>query len=699
MIITGGQEYIYMPSEGTHKSKPYIATTRQGDVLSNIKWTIVSDPQGVLIDNEGIVAINHHFRVGDINGKDVIISAINIDDNTEATISLHVREPQQLVSFELEGPGAIIKGQEAVISISSATDQYGEAFQAVDTLVVKWVSSDSSIMIKGRKISVEQQSQVRYAAVRAKIRGLKAEKRFVVLESGQDVLTKEDLKKLQACEITYDEGAFVDFTKERVVDWKKYIYLNKEVNQLSQLEIDVTGFIQHTKDAYYQVTLLSQDGSVLQHDFKANAQGKLNIKLDNVQAVEVTAVLRLSFGGNNYSQNDGYKPIGYNEKYDGNNDYGFYGIVAHTDTGVDMLDEEGTFVIALPDGRYDFVITKGGLARSTIAINGTSVGTNIGNGGTGRSGITPYMHRVYDIVVVGGTARITMGEKDYNLGALEIRRASELIKRKTHIFIGGDSTASNYYPLETYEPKPGEFQTGWGQVFKQYVTDDMVVHNLAGGGTYAKSWYQMAFPGVIANAQPGDYFLIQEGINDRTYSNPEEMVQYLTYMIDECRAKGIIPVLITAIQSVKFWKNSQGQEVGEYEIPEGGSLAAFANKIRTLAKDKQVLFVDTGKICGQWYSIVGRTFVTENYQIYNHSTNAATDTLHLSYVGAKKIAEIIATDIARQIQEGVKDIDGNTFEGIELNELTQYVVEHDNSLAQSVKTNVTAVKGVYKKYA
>jgi lysophospholipase L1-like esterase len=697
MIITGGQEYIYMPSEGTHKSKPYIAQAEKGDIVSNVRWAIISDPQGITIDQDGIVAINHHFRVGDINGKDVTISATNMDDNTEAITSLHVREPQQLVSFEVSCPDSIIKGQTVDISIASAIDQYGEAFQAVETLVVKWVTSDNSVIIKGKELTIDQHVSIRYVGVRAKIRGLKAEKRVVVLESKTDAVAKQDLEKLQAIDITYDEGTSVDFTKARVVDTNKYIYTNKDVSQLSELLVDVTGFAKYAKQNLYQVTIQYKDGSISQHDYLADAEGKLYIKLCNAVAVEVTLVIRLCFGGN--SQSDDYKHISHTEKYDGKNDYGFYGIVSYTDTGVDLLDTEGAFAIVLPEGKYDFVITKGGLSRSTLQINGTSVGSNVGNGGTGRVGITPYVHKVYDIAILGGTARISMGEKDYVLAAVEIRRASELIKRKTHIFIGGDSTASNYYPLEIYEPNPGEFQTGWGQVFKQFVTDEVVVHNLAGGGTYAKSWYYMAFPGVIANAEPGDYFLIQEGVNDRTYSSQEEMVQYLTYMIDQCRAKGVIPVLITAIQSVKFWKNASGQEVAEYGVPEAGSLAGFMEKIRALAKEKQVLFVDNGKLCGEWYSVVGRTYVTQHYQIYNHTTNTETDTLHLSYVGAKKIAEFIATDIARQIEEGVQDGNGNTFEHIKLNPLTEYVVEHNNSSAEPVKTKVTAVKSVYKKYA
>lgn len=699
MIITGGQEYIYMPLEGTYKSKPYVVKNEQGEILKNIEWSIMSDPQGVSINDEGIVAINHHFRVGDINGKDVIIGAVNLDDNTKATVSLHVREPQQLVSFEISSEAGIIKGGTCTIGICNVKDQYGEAFIELNKLVIKWVASDSSVLIKGDKITAAQQSKVRYAGVRAKIRGLKAEKRFVVLDNEQDSVTQEDLIKMKDFPMVYDEGTNVDFNKAREVDCKNYIYANKEVSKLSKLEVDVKDFIQYTGDALYQVTVLNQDGSIWQEDLKKDTQHKLHIKLNHAKAVEVTPVLRLSFGGNNYSETKGYTHIDFNQKYDGKNDYGFYGIVSHTDTGVDLLDEEGAFVMVLPDGRYDFVITKGGLSRSTLKINGASIGTNVGNGGTGRQGITPYVHRVYDIEISGGTARLSMGEKDFNLGALEIRRSSELIKRKKHIFIGGDSTASNYYPLEISEPNPGEFQTGWGQVFKQYVTDEMIVHNLAGGGTYAKSWYEMAFAGVIANGKPGDYFLIQDGTNDRTYSNKEEMAQYLTYMIDACRDKGIIPVLITGIQSVKFWKNENGEEIGEYEAPKGGSFADFMERIRALAKEKGVLFIDNGKICSEWYGKVGRNYVAENYQIYNHTTKAITDGLHLCYKGAKQIAEFIATDMQRQKVEGIVDGNGCSFDGIELNELIEYTIEHSDALGKNVLTKVTAVKNVYKTYA
>ena len=168
---------------------------------------------------------------------------------------------------------------------------------------------------------------------------------------------------------------------------------------------------------------------------------------------------------------------------------------------------------------------------------------------------------------------------------MEIRKTPEIISRRVHIYLGGDSTVSNYYPIEETEPQPGRFQTGWGQVFCQYVTEENAVTNLAGGGTYAKSWYETAFPGVIQNGQPGDYFLIQAGINDRSYSNEKEMVEYLTYMIDACREKGIIVILATAMQTPKFWKDKNGNELGEYGTPEGSGLASYMEAIRQLAAD------------------------------------------------------------------------------------------------------------------
>ena len=54
-----------------------------------------------------------------------------------------------------------------------------------------------------------------------------------------------------------------------------------------------------------------------------------------------------------------------------------------------------------------------------------------------------------------------------------------------------------------------------------YFTDDVETVNLANGGHYATILETTAFPGVIANAQSGDYLIIECGYNDTKYNNAD----------------------------------------------------------------------------------------------------------------------------------------------------------------------------------
>ncbi|MBO5227773.1 MAG: hypothetical protein J6B39_02120, partial [Lachnospiraceae bacterium] len=486
-------------------------------------------------------------------------------------------------------------------------------------------------------------------------------------------------------------------------DADTYYYVNKAVTGMDNITVDVTGMANYSANTDYQVTLLLADGTITQKDMRADALGMVNVTLaENVTAVEVSPVFKFSLGNCNlYTEEQGYVKIPASVKYDGKNLCGFSEDAGDSLGGVSLRDDSGYFAVAVPDGFYDIRITKSGTGRSTVKVNGGSLGTNVGNPGTGgRAGITPYTYLMEDVCVEGGVARIGLGEKDYGLAAVEVRKATSLRKRRVHVYIGGDSTASNYYPIEKAEPENGRYQTGWGQVFAQFVpSDDIAVTNIAGGGTYAKSWYEFSFSGVIKHGQPGDYFLIEEGINDRTYSNREEMVEYLTKMIEECRTKGITIVLVTAMQTPKFWKNSQGQEVGDFEEPEASGLFAFAESIRQLAADKNVFLADCAKISGKWFAKVGRSFVEQNYHIYNKETGVKEDTLHLSYFGAKNVAGVAATELLKMKEAGAVDGAGKTLEGLKFNELEDYTVEFTDADGKPATATTKRVSAVYKSYA
>lgn len=705
LVISGGQEYVYAPKAGgTAVSAPFVTSVTDGkttETFADVKWEIISTSEGATIGTDGVVTIADSYIYGDINGTDIIIQATsNKDAGKKATATLHVREPQMAVSFEIEMADAVRLGEPTPITLTNIKDQYGEAMESVDADSIIWEFSDDNMSIlKGNIVVRTRVEQPAFAALRANLNGAYAEKRFVIHNEDGYTVSADTKAELDKAEIKIIRNINIDFNVPRVHDVSKYTYVNMDVSGMTSLAVDVTGMVNYSANTDYQVTLLNADGTITQSDMRADASGKVNVTwTGNVIAVEVTPVLKFSLGGDtSHTEADGYVKVLAADEYDGIMLAGFYGSVNDNSKGVNMQSSttEGLFVAAVPDGFYNIRITKPKTTRSTVMINGASQGTNVGNPGKGgRTGITPIVYLMEDVNIKGGTIRIGLGEKDWGLAAVEIRRTTTLTERRVHVYIGGDSTVSNYYPIESEEPVNGRYQTGWGQVFSQFVTDDIAVTNLAGGGTYARSWYEMAFPGVIQNAQPGDYFIIQAGINDRSYSNQEEMVEYLTKMIDECRAKGIIVIMVTTMQMPKFWGDG-----GEFGTPTGGGLAGYMTAMRNLAKEKNVFLADSGAITAEWYSIIGKTYVTQNYHIYNAETGAVEDNLHLSYDGAKNIAGVVATELARLKAEGAVDGEGKTLDGLQFNEIVDYTVEYTGADGNKTTATTPRVKAVYEHYA
>lgn len=703
MQITGGQEYIYAPHAGEKaQSAPFLVMKGEGEEAQpvDVTWSVLSSGAGVTVSADGVVTITDAYVAGDINGTDIQLQAAWGNSSKETlTATLHVREAQRIGSFEISLPDAVQRRSQPEISLTNFLDQYGEPMEAPAAEEVLWETSHEDLTVKnGELMCYLPGTEINYAMVCATVDGVTAKKRFIVHSLDDYQPDAAAMEKLAQAKLGVLRE--IDFSQERAVDAGAYAYINQNTAGLQDLSVDVTGLVNYTPDTIYQVTVRHEDGSVTKEDVRADGSGKVSLKLEKAAAVEVSPVLKFSLGQCEFEEKDGYVHVDDMERYTGEELYGFYGTVVGTTGGVSLRNASGMFVAALPDGFYNIRITKPGTGRSTVCINGASQGTNVGNKGTGgRSGAVPCVYLMEDVWVDGGTMRLSLGEKDYSLAAVEIRKTPEITDRRVHIYIGGDSTVSNYYPIETSEPDPGRYQTGWGQVFGQYVTEKNAVTSLAGGGTYAKSWYEMAFSGVVQNGQPGDYFIIQAGINDRSYSNVDEMILYLNKMIDECQEKGIIVILATTMQSCKFWKDSSGNEVGEFGTPEGSGLSPYMEAIRKLAAERKVFLVDTGKLTGEWYSVVGRTYVAQNYHLYNAQSNVEEDTLHLSYHGALKVAELIATSLAQQQEAGATDGQGNTLEGLSLNDMTTYDVVHKDSTGKEVTTSVTGVQAIYKRYA
>lgn len=445
------------------------------------------------------------------------------------------------------------------------------------------------------------------------------------------------------------------------------------------MSFDVSTLIGAQSASAYKVSLL-KNGSVSE-EIVSTDNGTVTVNTAGASKVEVSPVFKLNLST---TPMDGYVKV---DNIFGSTGVGWVGSVPSMSSSGAAMDNG--VQIALADGFYDMSFKKGNGNRTDIMLNGHMLGNNVDQYGYGRAA-TGALYELKSVKVEGGFAKLyTSG---YASGGnvityVEVSKNADFAQRKTHIFIGGDSTVTSYFTInDTEDGKTQPWlasssrQTGWSQVLGNYLTDDVVLVDLAEGGNYAESWIGSAFPGVEAQAQPGDYFFVQFGINDRNYGTKTVagMRAALEEMVDRCVAKGIIPVLISPQNSVSLW--------GAGENPNGSGNAGFYDGVIESAVKKGALHIDldsmTSELLGSW----GKTYTNMNYHTYTTSSKpVGKDSLHLSFQGASICAALIAGSIYNQQQESIVDAQGNGFDGITVN--TNYTYTFTDSTDAKVSVN------------
>ena len=121
------------------------------------------------------------------------------------------------------------------------------------------------------------------------------------------------------------------------------------------------------------------------------------------------------------------------------------------------------------------------------------------------------------------------------------------------IALVGDSTVASY--AKPPEDRPD--LTGWGQVFGEFFNDKVTVLNHAQSGASSKSFIREGLWQKVLEAK-GDYVFIQFGHNDcpgkgdRSTDPNTDFQDYLRQYIDEARAAGAKPILVTPVARRMF---------------------------------------------------------------------------------------------------------------------------------------------------
>ncbi|AXP81338.1 Rhamnogalacturonan acetylesterase RhgT [Mariniflexile rhizosphaerae] len=226
----------------------------------------------------------------------------------------------------------------------------------------------------------------------------------------------------------------------------------------------------------------------------------------------------------------------------------------------------------------------------------------------------------------------------------------------------GDSTMADYDENTTDK-------RGWGMMFQQFFTSEVVVNNRAKGGASSKSFYLEApyWTTVKQQIETGDYVIIQFAHNDEKNdgldggTDPNNPIngtdyrgttadgtykEYLRKYIDETRALGATPILATAMCRKYFSGGTitrKGRhDLGEnFGVPESNHTYDYSYAMQDVATEKSVQLIDLTTLTKGLLESYGDAESTAQLFVSSDST-------HPNALGATLVARLCAQEMTNQ---------------------------------------------------
>lgn len=321
---------------------------------------------------------------------------------------------------------------------------------------------------------------------------------------------------------------------------------------------------------------------------------------------------------------------------------------------------EKPYTVNVGSGTYDIAVRKSEPLRASVYADGCVIVSNLDMPGTEEvKACSEGIFRNFE--TESGKIDFTVSGKTDKLQSVTVRESPKIFDKKPRIFVAGDSTLCNYYPLErTGFENDGEVQTGWAQLLEKH-TDAEVV-NLAVSGDWAAAWQKESFPTVERFGGKGDIFIIQFGINDRDNSTVAEMKNAVSEMIDSAAAKGMIPILVSPQISAGYGWGGES-DTGKSD---GGVYEEFFAAVGEIADEKKCFYVDLTDLSAGWFSEIGRGAVYRKYHLWDAENDAPLDMMHLSYKGAAAMCSFFVSELKRLKNENFADAWGNSLGALTL---------------------------------
>jgi len=458
-----------------------------------------------------------------------------------------------------------------------------------------------------------------------------------------------------------------------------YIDLNKSMSEkLDGLgEMQVTGVYFFAPDhTHTSAKGAAMAASLVVDGINANKKCGLNRFLlkkpeINLSVFSAPPVFRFGFGIEQSAS--GWTPVTKNSVYSTEKGFGIVpsGEIA---TGKDYLSSKKPFyfVVDLPEGHYELILTLGGSAEgSSTSLKAESRRLLFENVKT-EQGKTIQKTVVVDVRYpqIKNQEGIKLKEREVNylnwdrkltlefngehpcVAAMEIKKADHL----PTIFLAGNSTVTD---------QENEPWASWGQMFPNFLKAEVVVANYAESGeTLLAFKRENRLQKILSQMKTGDYLFMEFAHNDQKPggNHLDAMTTYkdeLRYYIAEAHKKGAKPVLVTSTNRRRFDEN--GRIIN--------TLEEFPEAMRQLAQEQNIPLIDLNAMSKAFYEALGvenskKAFVHYPANSYPGQDKPLADDTHFNPYGAYELAKCVTQAVLQTIPDLAKYVrdDWKTFD-------------------------------------
>jgi len=217
--------------------------------------------------------------------------------------------------------------------------------------------------------------------------------------------------------------------------------------------------------------------------------------------------------------------------------------------------------------------------------------------------------------------------------------------KKSNAQVSADSSGDKVIKFVIVGDTTAKDKQGWGPGFKNCLTENARLINMAIGGRSSKKFIDEGRL-TKALAVKGDYYLIQFGHNDESAKDDSKTEPNTTYResiskyIDEIQKAGAKPILVTSLVR-RQWDTADSNKIKSV-------LAPYAETVKQIAKEKNVTLIDLHAKSEELYEQLGKD---KSNELAARKDDGSMDNTHLNEKGVAVFGKIVAEELVKALPE------------------------------------------------